>query len=216
MSEISVAQAADLMGVSPVRVRQLAASGAISARKVGNQWLVEPRSVRRVAPVTRPMARRTAWGLLELSAGRSPGWLDAHDRHRLRKQLSRLADDPQSARLAASWLSRRAERLELRTAEPLPLDDHRLVPSGVSDPRAKISAPGFFEGYVHVDELDEVMADHELVEAGSRPGNVVLHVTPLVPEPPLPLLATVVDLVEHGPGREYAVAQQLMGEVFPP
>ncbi|MGE3141123.1 MAG: helix-turn-helix domain-containing protein, partial [Thermoleophilia bacterium] len=39
--ELSVDQAADVLGVSPRRVRALAAAGEISARKLGRIWIIE-------------------------------------------------------------------------------------------------------------------------------------------------------------------------------
>ena len=44
-SEIDTSRAADLMGVTPSRVRQLARNGALAGRKVASTWLLDRTSV---------------------------------------------------------------------------------------------------------------------------------------------------------------------------
>lgn len=44
--EISTEQAADMLGVTPNRVRQLCRGGQLRARQVGKTWLVDAASVR--------------------------------------------------------------------------------------------------------------------------------------------------------------------------
>jgi excisionase family DNA binding protein len=43
---VTVAEAAQLAGVSPRRIRQLAASGRIRARRHGRDWLIDPHAAR--------------------------------------------------------------------------------------------------------------------------------------------------------------------------
>jgi excisionase family DNA binding protein len=45
MDEITTRQAADRLGVTPQRVTQLIAAGALEARRPGRSWLVDRRSV---------------------------------------------------------------------------------------------------------------------------------------------------------------------------
>jgi excisionase family DNA binding protein len=42
MNLLTVAQAADLLGISPQRVRQLISAGRLKAEKAGRDWLIDP------------------------------------------------------------------------------------------------------------------------------------------------------------------------------
>lgn len=42
MNQLTVAEAADALGVSPQRVRQLIAAGRLKAEKKGRDWFIEP------------------------------------------------------------------------------------------------------------------------------------------------------------------------------
>src|SRR5258708_6769801 len=91
-SQLTVAEAAERLGISPGRVRKLISSGALEAEQVGPVWLVSAESVdhRRSDPVPRgqPLSASNAWGLLLSADGRPVPWLDPHSRHRVRRYLT--------------------------------------------------------------------------------------------------------------------------------
>lgn len=62
--EVSVAEAADLLGLSPRRVRALAESGRIPARQVGGVWLVDPAGLHGVQRSRRSLSPAMSQGLV--------------------------------------------------------------------------------------------------------------------------------------------------------
>jgi hypothetical protein len=86
-----------------------------------------------------------------------------------------------------------------------------VVLSGLSDERAGLSAAGDVEGYVLADDADALIRDHLLIDAGPSV-DVVLHVSPVLPEVPVPLLLVAADLADHDGPRELARARELIGD----
>ncbi|WP_431836161.1 helix-turn-helix domain-containing protein [Cellulomonas sp. Y8] len=204
--EVSVREAADALGVSDRRVRQLVASGRIRARRVGSQWLVDGASLPIAPRRSRPLSPTEAWLLLaaDQAPGARPGrWRDRRDR---------LRTDPSPETLLASWAAARGDRLLFASREPGGvLDDPAVVRSGLSDPRAGISAADLAEGYVRRDDLDAVRRRHLLRPATGRP-DVVLHVVAVLPADPVPPLVLAADLAEHDGPRELARASELIAQ----
>lgn len=204
--EISVAQAADALGVSERRVRQLVAAGRVRARRLGGMWLVDGASLPSAPRRTRPLSPSVAWALL---ASTVP---PASHAARWRERRVQLLDDPEPARLLESWAAARADRILFATREPgAVLDDPRVVRSGVSDPRSGLSAVGVVEGYVRRDDVDDLRRQHLLRSAPDRP-NVILHAGDHLPGDPVPALVLAADLVEHQGPREVARATELIHE----
>jgi excisionase family DNA binding protein len=204
--EVSVREAADALGVSDRRVRQLIEAGRIRARRVGSQWLVDGASLPGFARRSRPFSPAEAWLLLAMEhapPGRPGRWTQRRDR---------LRSDPSPASLLASWAAARGDRLLFTTREPRGvLEDPAVVRSGVSDPRSGISATDLAEGYVHRDDLDAVRRRHLLRPAAGRP-DVILHVVAALPAAPVPSLVLAADLAEHDGPRELARAEELIAQ----
>ncbi len=201
-----------MMGVSVGRARRLAAEGRIHARIVGGRWLIDAASLPSAPRRSRPMSPRMAWALVVLSDGGKPGWVEPRESYRLRRALDRLAADDEPELLLRSWLASRADRRRLSAPDPLALRaDARVVLSGLSDERAGLSAAGDVEGYVRADDADAVIRDHLLIDAGPS-ADVVLHVSPLLPEVPVHLLLVAADLADHDGPRELARARDLIGD----
>ena len=201
-----------MMGLSVARARRLAAEGRIRARLVGGRWLVDAASLPSAPRRSRPMSPRMAWALVVLSAGGVPDWVEPRESYRLRRALERLAADDEPELLLRSWLASRADRRRLSAQEAQALRaDARVVLSGLSDDRAGLSAAGDVEGYVLADEAEALIRDHLLIDGGPSP-YVVLHVAPLLPEVPVPLLLVAADLAERDGPRELARARDLIGE----
>ena len=204
-------EAAHMLGVSPMRVRQLIADQRIDARLVAGRWLVDVASLPGSPNRGRPMSQRIAWALIYASANQRPDWIRHDEAHRLRAQRDRLDHDGAPELLARSWLASRGERHAL--SAPVPSDmrsDPRLVLSGLSDPRAGISAGDYLEAYVKDDALDDVRADHLLVPAPGARANVILHASPVLPPDPVPLLLLAADLADHDSPRELARARAIL------
>ncbi len=210
--DVGVPEASRLMGVSVARARRLAAEGRIDARLVGGRWLVDAASLPSAPRRSRPMSPRMAWALVVLSDGGKPDWVEPRESYRLRRALDRLAADDEPELLLRSWLASRGDRRRLSAPDVQTLrSDARMVLSGLSDARAGLSAAGYVEGYVQADDADAVIRDHLLIDAG-RSADVVLHVSPLLPEVPVPLLLVAADLADHDGPRELARARALIGD----
>lgn len=203
-------QAADALGVTDRRVRQLIANGQVRARRVGSQWLVDGASLPSAPRRGRPLSSANARRLLV-----SPDPPRSHA-SRWRARRERLVDDPDRTSLLASWAAARAERLLLTTREPAGvLDDPAVVRSGISDPRSGISAADLAEGYVRLVDLEQVQRRHLLRQASGR-ANVILHVVDELPPSPVPLLLLCADLAEHNDSRAQARANDLIVEALRP
>lgn len=80
--------------------------------------------------------------------------------------------------------------------------------SGISDPRAGLSAAGEFEGYIEAADLDEFLRDNLLVESASP--NIRLRVVAKRPPEPVGLGLVIADLVDWNRPREDGRALELM------
>lgn len=132
---LSVADAADRLGVDPSRVRQLLRAGELAGMQVSGVWVVEEEGVARRADrppsPSRPMSPSRAWGLLDLLDGGKADWLDAPARSQVRAFAARLTFAP-----AQRWrdlLRRREQRLAF-LAHPAAVrrvvQDERVVVGG--------------------------------------------------------------------------------------
>ena len=230
MGAVSVAQAAERLGVSVPRIHQRIADGSLSAERIGSQWAVDERSLLRIqerSKAGRPYSARSAWAIIAASeddrerVGGSRPAVSA----RVRMQLKRLLDpaaepvaDEEVVRQFVvslrSVLRNRAQRRVLRAASADLVDlraDGRwamLVDLGASG----IASPDV-EGYLGESDVDGVVRDYLLV-AADRDANVVLHVLPDAQYPyPDSRLRLAADLAEHRGPREEARAAELLHEL---
>ncbi|HMO10198.1 MAG TPA: hypothetical protein PKB06_01540 [Actinotalea sp.] len=74
-----------------------------------------------------------------------------------------------------------------------------------------MSAAGDVEGYVLADDAEALARDHLLIDAAAS-ADVVLHVSPMLSEVPVPLLLVAADLADHDGPRELARARDLIAE----
>lgn len=239
MGAISVAQAADRLGVSQRRVRERIAAGSLHAERLGSQWAVDESSLLEAAESNkrgRPLSDRSAWAILAASAPEAPGFAEHLSeespvlRHHARRRIDRLIrqvtspqpnnDDanavPRVAALLRAHLQNRAERHVFRASQSDLADlraDERLVLSGLSHRDSNMAAGDIVEAYVQRAVLSAIVDEYLLDEA--RDGNVVLHVL----AGNAPALAKAVslmvaaDLAEHRGSREEARAVEILQEV---
>ncbi len=217
--EISVAEIARMRGLSPRRVLQLIAAGEISARRVGGQWLIEQSEILKSPRLARPMSARMAWGLIYLMSGQESPHLGPTERSRLRSRLNALVNQARNGDHVipqlSSLLRERARTVSLRARPEALIDirlDKRLILSGISDPRSRMSAGEEVEAYVRPGDVQSLMRDWFLVEGSWSTSNVRLHVADMsFSEAPLGLI--IADLADHARPREQGEAERLLAAV---
>lgn len=230
MGAVSVAQAAERLGVSVPRIHQRIADGSLAAERIGSQWVIDERSLLHIQERSkpgRPHSARSAWAVIaasendreRLRPSGPAGWA------RARMQLERLlepalkpaSDEDVVGDLAVSLRSvfrNRAARRLLRAA-PADLADLRADDrwAMLVDPGASGIASADIEGYLGESAVNGVVKDYLLVSADSN-ANVVLHVIPDGQYPyPDSRLRLAADLGEHRGPREEARAAELLHEL---
>lgn len=177
MDVLSVAGAADVLDVSPRRVRQLLESGQLAGEQLGRSWVIDRGDVDRLrrSGAGRPWSASSAWAVLELAAGRKPE-LSPVERSRARRRLA----DHGLAGLVVQ-LRARADRHEAY-AHPSALDrisgDDRVIRGGISAAqvyRVDLIVRDAAEVYVRAGDLAELADSYALDGSADRP-NVILHV----------------------------------------
>ncbi|WP_069159792.1 helix-turn-helix domain-containing protein [Nocardia altamirensis] len=98
MSEMTTAQAAELLEVTPRQVARMASAGQLDVvRRVGRTLLVDASSVHRLVRQRRHPGRiwtqRMAWAALTLLSGSDPAWVSPAERTRLTHRLRRMDAD---------------------------------------------------------------------------------------------------------------------------
>lgn len=216
---MSVAEAAKQLGRSEQRVRQLLAAGELPGAKVGGHWVLEESAVQRSQRLPRrPMSSSMIWELLHADPERIAG-LRPPERQRITARLRELLAAPDPASLLRSWSRNRGQTSQWQVAARDLKDlaaDHRIIASGISDPRAGISSSKELEAYIEKSDLRPLAQDYLLVENPRSP-NVVLHVIdgPLDRDQRLPILAVAADLADRDRPRENNEANRLVAGLRP-
>jgi len=225
---VSVAEAAEILGVHPQRVHQRIRQGSLPAEKVGNQWAIEMNDLRRIrhhAGPGRPLSAKSAWDLLAVAANdQAASELSPSARSRARSRLRNLfvhassaSLDDAAAQLAHALGNRAARVLFVASDQDLPdlRDDERVHLSGVSLPESNMSGGAVAEGYVSSVDLDALVDDYLLSPAPRSRANVILHVVPSdagnlaladLDDVARSQLALAADLAEHDGVREKSEA----------
>lgn len=216
--EMSVADYARRRGVSRQRALAMIRAGQLPAKRVGRAWVIDQKEVNLRHSYGRPLGPRMIDALVGALSGRPLAGLSSEERHFTSKYLERLrgADDP--ARLLHSWMRSRQRGLVEVAANPADLAeiarDPRLVPSGISDERSRLSAVRELEGYIASDDLPALLRDNLLIESDAP--NVRLHVVEKLPDRPLPLGLLLADLADwNGPREDARVIELLRGIRWP-
>ncbi len=175
---IGVAEAADALGVSARRVRQMLADGVLDGERIGRAWVVDQDCVRSVRShhraVGRPWSPSSAWDLLAQADGEERV-LSPVARSRAKKRLADGLD------LAVGRLGVRAEQRRFY-AHPAVLDrlseEPQVVRGGASavvEHEVDLVVGAEFEGYVKASELADLVVRYGLDEQAEHP-NVVIRV----------------------------------------
>lgn len=230
MASVSVAQAAERLGVSVPRIHQRIADGSLSAERIGSPWVVDERSILRVRErqrAGRPLSARSVWAMIAASEGERESLVprEARVSVRAREQLHRLLD-PAVERPASegavrelavslrSVLRNRAVRRAFRAALPdvadLRADDRWSV---LVDTSERGIASTVVEGYLGESDVEGVVKDYLLLDADVD-ASVIVHVIPDEQHPfPGSRLRLAADLAEHRGPREEARAAALLHEL---
>lgn len=233
MARISVPEAAARLGVVAQRVRQRIQDGSLPAERVGGQWIIDEKDLARVSDSNapgRPLSERSAWALVAAADDNAVllHSLSAPDRSRARARLRKLAathhdDSHESLRLLSVFMRNRAARRCYLVAQRDLKDlrnDPRIRLSGLSHPESGLASGDVVEGYLSVDDLDDVLQDYLLRDVDRDRANVFLHVVSPEIEESLPLLGhawnsllMAADLSEHHGPRERHRAMELLDDL---
>jgi excisionase family DNA binding protein len=122
---VTVREAADRLGVSTQRVRQLISRGALSGRRASGGWLIDADCVASRSPAAgRPVSSRTAWAVLRLLSSaleHVPSGPPASDREDEAEAIGRVpATGPAPLDAAAAIADRRLRFHALRLLSGMP------------------------------------------------------------------------------------------------
>jgi hypothetical protein len=165
------------------------------------------------------MSHKMAWAFIQMVSGQEVPDLDPTERLRLRvrmqEMISRSRAGEDVAPQLSSLLRDRAREVSFRV-EPGAVqelrEDKRLLLSGISDPRSRMSAGEEIEAYVRPAHLDSLISDWFLIEQSTAPSNVLLHVADIdLSEVPVGLI--IADLADRGRPREDGEVERLLAMV---
>ncbi len=216
MDEITVAAAAARLELSPTRVRALITAGDLPARKLGDQWIIDPDDVDAVATRDRvsgrPWSPRMAWGFIALAEGREPFDLSAPERSRLRHRLRHHAELGPLVQLTR----KRAETHRLhvhRGALVRASDWPGAVPTGTSAPGHDLVKTDSVDIYLPARALTKLLNVLRATEASGSEVNLIVRVPTVDRWPFLAAAAgpvtVALDLWEAGDDRSRRSAQTL-------
>ncbi len=231
MSDLSVAEAAQRLQVSPRRVRALLESGRLPGRRVAGRWLLPARAIehrQQAAPTSgRPLSAASAWHVLAVLAKDDEAIRDlpAPARSRARRRAQELGRMPQLSEMARQWQSALGHRAQIREfyAHPSVLDrllaEPAIVRSGISAIRehgSELMVLGGAEGYVRSDDLPRLEAEYALnPDVDAAQSNVRLHVVEgeqaqwLFVRRIAPAAVVAADLMERAGPRDCAAGARL-------
>jgi excisionase family DNA binding protein len=182
-SLLSVAEAADRLGIGPVAVRQHVASGQLPAIKRGRSWWLDQQAVERMARQQfgggRPLSPAMAWAVILLASGQEAAAEEAAGRNRYWSRMRAwLRDHPLNE--YAPRLRARAE-IEEFDAHPSELrrilDRPDVLATGVSasDVAGVFGEASAVELYAPAGRRSAIVKKHALKPGG---GPVRIHWVP--------------------------------------
>jgi hypothetical protein len=167
MELLTVAGAAQRLGVTTRQVQHLVASGALRmlARGVVDETSVERYLASRGGFRWRPWSEPTAWGAVALLSGRDAVWMGASQRSRLRRRLSamnaeELAGHARGRAVVSRYTGHTSTASRLRP---------RVVDTSGAAEALGLTATAAVDGYVAAGELDAIVAGHGLIRDDAGP-----------------------------------------------
>lgn len=221
MVGLSVAEAAERLGVSRQRVVQLIGDGRLHAVRLGRSWAIAEGELAsfEVArrPSVRPMSARMARAMVDLigqgfgePAGVSWQGLPDRERSRLRRRWEQLRASEEPASLLRAWLPRRCDvgRFSFQGDAAKLFADSRLGRGGAAHPALGLAGGALLEPHVADSDREGVIWDLLLVAVPD--GNVLLRSEPVVR---VDLAACLVDVADAGGGRNDRAVAECLSEV---
>lgn len=224
--DIAVEEAAQRLGVSESRIRQLLNAGDLSGRRIGRAWLVDGDDVARLQGqqrrAGRPVGPKRAWAIVDLLSGGSGPWLSYSERSQVRSYVARL-DEPS----ADEWRSILRGRNEVRPVRAHPAALARLAQLDqvlVSGP-AEAARRGFDlvavgeprpEFYLPIIEWSQI--SRSLALQPSNDADLVIHhpvaVWPFDGRDAVPDAAIAADLLDSAEPRAVRAGQLRLNELL--
>lgn len=215
---LTVAQAAQRLGISARRVNHLVGTGDLRSSQLGAITVIPVADVERRRSLKPGAGRRltasNAWGVLALASGERPPWLGADTRYRLGRLLAKHELVSLRARLVERGEPQafRAHSSVLRAIR----DDPALMLTGVTaaaELRLGLLAGETVDAYVDERALATLVARYGLRK--SEEPNVILRVVPaFMPSwPPSHIAsnaAVALDLIEEDDPRSRQVGTELL------
>lgn len=148
--DIAVKDAAQRLGVSESRIRQLLIAGDLNGRRIGRAWLVDADDVARLQGQQRrpgrPVGPKRAWAIIDILSGGGAPWLSYSERSQVRSYAAGL-DEPS----ADDWRAILRGRSELRPVQAHP---------------AALARAGRFDHVLLAGPAEAVRRGFDLVAAG--------------------------------------------------
>ena len=218
--ELTIAEAASRLGVSPRQAQRLAQQGQLQiVRRVGRTLIVEDAAVTQRRQTGMGPGRRwnssTAWAAIQLLEEGTTTRVAGRTLFRLKRRLADLSVE-EFVRLAAGRAQTRRMTQTRRRPEAL---KQALMLSGRSalettEVAARFGLAGgqsqVIEGYLRREDLAEVLTRFGLV--ADAEGEVFLHISNETPVDSI--ITTALDLVERGTTRERTAAHGLLQSVL--
>ncbi|WP_327006824.1 helix-turn-helix domain-containing protein [Dactylosporangium sp. NBC_01737] len=167
MALLTVAEAAERLGVTVRRVQHLVAGGTLRsvARGVVDEASVERYLASRGGFRWRPWSEPTAWGAVALLSGRDAAWMGESQRSRLRGRLRELS----AGELAGRARGRaEASRYTGHTSTAGRLRG-QVVDTSAAAEALGLTATAAVDGYVAAGDLDALVARHGLIRDDAGP-----------------------------------------------
>lgn len=220
--EVTIAEAASRLGVSPRQAQRLAQQGQLQiVRRVGRTLLVEDTAITQRRQTGRGPGRRwnssTTWAAIQMLEEGATTRVADRTLFRLKRRLADLSIE-EFVRLAAGRAQTR--RMTQTRRRPAALKDALMLSgrSALENPEvaARFGLAGgqsqIIEGYLRRDELEEVLTRFGLV--ADAEGEIFLHVSDEVPVDSA--ITTALDLVERGTTRERTAAHGVLQSALAP
>lgn len=222
---VSVKVAAQHLGISPERVRDLVATGHLAASRPGRELLVRSDSVAHRAQVVQPQAgrpwsARMAWAMLAVASGARPEWVSSAELLRVRRYAKRpLSHWPRL--LAARTVIHQVRMLPavMRRVRSMPEVSAGGIEAAVAHGANLISpVEATLDLYASADVFQRVRSMRG-IRWGPEEPNVVLRILPDLPAsavaavlgaPVVPIAAAAADLMDEGDERAVLAAAELM------
>lgn len=228
---VTIAEAAERLGVLPQRVRALVQAGEVAAVRAEGVWLIDASSLAKrvllvelgvTASSARPWSQPMAWAAMRVLDGDDAllSQLDRKARYRLRRRL----DETQPAQLVAAVRNRaRVIRVSLHPSRAARLRE-RVMPSGIAGAGIHgfgLTGDDAVDGYLSADALGDARDALRVRDSdtGAHLLRVVDETRVLEGLEVAPRLAVAADLLDHAvengaiDGRVVSTVRALLGDI---